>query len=333
MKKIAIAEAVLILAAVVVGTSLGQGPEQQAPRGAGRDGRPRGPFNPLIRLLDVDQDGVLSADEIQKASAKLKSLDANKDGKLSDDELRRSMGPGFGGPREGRFQPGGARDGQAPPDEPRGGGPSPGGPSGGQGRMRTGSAQFDLPPTSKDDAERKIQKTLDEMRRGRHYANVSPTDGRLLRLLAESIGAKRVVEIGTSSGVSAIWLALALRTTDGHLITHEIDPEIAKIAQENFQKAGVADRITLVLGDAHETLKQHKEPIDLLFLDADKEGYVDYLQKLLPLVRPGGLIIAHNMNPGQADSRYVEAITKDPKLETSFLLMDGAGVGVTLKKR
>ena len=91
--------------------------------------------------------------------------------------------------------------------------------------------------------------------------------------------------------------------------------------------------ITLILGDAHETVKQHKDPIDILFLDADKEGYIDYLEKLVPLIRPGGLIIAHNMNPRMADLSYVEAITKDDNLETAFLYMEGSGVGVTLKKR
>jgi len=91
--------------------------------------------------------------------------------------------------------------------------------------------------------------------------------------------------------------------------------------------------VTLVEGDAHEEVTKLKEPIDVLFLDADKEGYIDYLNKLMPLLRPGGLILAHNMNPGQADPRYVEAITTNPDLETLFLHMDGAGVGVTLKKR
>ncbi len=73
--------------------------------------------------------------------------------------------------------------------------------------------------------------------------------------------------------------------------------------------------------------------IDILFLDADKDGYIDYLNKLLPLVRKGGLIIAHNMNPRMADAGYMQAITKNPDLETSFLLRERTGVGVTLKKR
>ena len=171
------------------------------------------------------------------------------------------------------------------------------------------------------------------MRQGPRYRNVSTADGRLLRLLTESIGAKRVVEMGTSTGESAVWFALALRSTGGHLFTHEIDPGRAKIAQENFKRAGVEKLVTIILGDAHETAKQHKEPIDILFLDADKEGYIDYLNKLVPLIRPGGLIIAHNMNTRMADPRFMEAITKNPKMETSFLLREGTGISVTLKKR
>ena len=142
-----------------------------------------------------------------------------------------------------------------------------------------------------------------------------------------------IVEIGTSTGESGMWFALALRTTGGHLYTHELDEGRAKIAQENFQKAGVQDLVTVIQGDAHETVKQHKDPIDILFLDADKEGYIDYLEKLLPLVRPGGLVIAHNMNARQADPNYVKAITTNPELETLILLREGTGVGVTLKKR
>jgi predicted O-methyltransferase YrrM len=174
---------------------------------------------------------------------------------------------------------------------------------------------------------------LSQMREGQRFRNVSESDGRLLRLLAEAVGAKRVVEIGTSTGESAVWLALALQSTGGQLFTHEIDAGRAAIARQNFQKAGVDDLITLIEGDAHETVKQHTEPIDILFLDADKEGYIDYLNKLLPLIRPGGLVIAHNMNTRQADADYVKAITENPELETLILLKEGTGVGVTLKKR
>ena len=158
--------------------------------------------------------------------------------------------------------------------------------------------------------------------------NVPPTDGRLLRLLTEAVGAKHVVEIGTSNGYSGIWFCLALRTTGGKLTTHEIDARRASLARENFKRAGVDKLVTLVEGDAHETVKNLKEPIDILFIDADKEGYIDYLNKLLPLIRPGGLILAHNVDSTGQD--FISAITTNPGLETIFQVQ---GLGVTLKKR
>jgi len=88
-----------------------------------------------------------------------------------------------------------------------------------------------------------------------------------------------------------------------------------------------------VLGDAHAEITKLREPLDLVFIDADKEGYPDYLNKLAPLVRPGGLIVAHNMASPPPDPRYVEAVTTSPDYDTVFLSMHSAGVGVTLKKR
>lgn len=190
------------------------------------------------------------------------------------------------------------------------------------------------PPLAMDEHEKKILSVLEELGKdNRRFANVPPADGRFLRQLTEAVNAKRVVEVGTSTGHSSIWFALALRRTGGKLLTHEIDEERIKIARENFKKAGVEDIITIIPGDAHETVKQHKDPIDVLFLDADKPGYIDYLNKLLPVVRPGGLILAHNMHSPAPDPRYIEAITTNPDLETSFVFMDRAGIGVTLKKR
>jgi predicted O-methyltransferase YrrM len=185
----------------------------------------------------------------------------------------------------------------------------------------------------KDDAEKKILDALQQINRTQgRMLNVPVQDGRMLRLLAETIGAKTVVEIGTSNGISAIWLCTALRKTGGKLITHEIDSKRAALARENFVTAGVAEIATVVEGDAHETIARLKGPIDLVFIDADKEGYPDYLKKLLPLVRPGGLVLAHNVNPRMANAEYVKAVTTDPNLETLFYL-EGAGLSMTLKKR
>jgi predicted O-methyltransferase YrrM len=190
------------------------------------------------------------------------------------------------------------------------------------------------PPLAQNTAERRILDVLDDLdRHHRHRMNISPEDGRLLRVLTESINAKHVVEIGTFNGYSGLWLTLGLQATGGHLTTYEINAEWASEARENFARAGTDDLVTVVVGDAHRKVKDLETPIDLLFLDADKAGYVFYLRRLLPLVRPGGLIVAHNMVRPPPDPRYIKAITTNQNLETIFLNMGGAGIGVTLKKR
>ena len=208
---------------------------------------------------------------------------------------------------------------------------------GGRGGPRGGASAEELskPSLGRDQAEQKVLDVLAEMGADRdlRYLSVSEADGRLMRQLAEVAGARTIVELGTSTGYSGLWFSLALRATDGHLYTHELDPDRAETASKNFERAGVSELITVIVGDAHETVKQHEGPIDVIFLDADKEGYIDYLAKLLPKLRPGGLVLAHNMSSPRPDPRYIEAITTDPQLETTFQLMDGAGIGVTLKKR
>ena len=204
------------------------------------------------------------------------------------------------------------------------------------GRAGRGTPSIESEPLAKSDDEKKILAVLDDLfknqRRGN--MNVPPEDGRLLRLLTETVNAKHVVEIGTSNGYSGIWFCLALRTTGGKLTTHEIDKGRASLARENFKRAGVDQMVTLVEGDAHEEVTKLKEPIDVLFLDADKEGYIDYLNKLLPLVRPGGLILAHNTSSQRREMQdFLTAIITDPDLETIFLNMHDRGVSVTLKKR
>ena len=199
-----------------------------------------------------------------------------------------------------------------------------------------GCTSIESSPIAGNDEEGRILEVLAEMssNEGGGMRNVSPEDGRLLRLLTEATDAKHVVEIGTSNGYSGIWFCLALRATDGRLTTHEIDAGRAALARANFERAGVDRLVTLVEGDAHEEVTKLQGPIDILFLDADKSGYIDYLDKLLPKVRPGGMVVAHNMQPMMADPKYVEAITSDPSLETIVLHRSlWGGMGVTLKKR
>lgn len=181
-----------------------------------------------------------------------------------------------------------------------------------------------------NDREAQILKVLERMRRDREtYLSVPEEDGRLLRVLTEAMGARHVVEIGTSTGYSGLWICLGLQATGGSLTTFEYHPGRAEAARKHFAEAGMADLVTVVVGDAHETVSRLQGPIDLVFLDADKSGYLDYLEKLLPLVRPGGLILAHN---ARSAPDYMRAVTRNPELETVFY-HEGNDLSITLKKR
>ncbi len=189
---------------------------------------------------------------------------------------------------------------------------------------------LEYPPVAKTESEKRILSTLNEaVGAGEVYANVPAADGRLLRVLTETANAKHVVEIGTSTGISGMWFCMALEKTGGKLTTFELDPARAATARSHFKKAGVDKIATVIEGDAHANLAKVKDPVDVVFIDAEKEGYVDYLNKTLPLVRPGGLILAHNVNMAPD---YIKAVTANPDLETVFYTQ-GNQLSVTLKKR
>jgi caffeoyl-CoA O-methyltransferase len=179
-------------------------------------------------------------------------------------------------------------------------------------------------PLPNSDFEKRV---LDEIaRHAQDHLNVPFTDGRMLRLLTAAAGAKNVVEIGTSTGYSGLWFGLALNSTGGHLTTFEADAGRAATAREYFRKAGVDGIVTIVEGDARANVKRLNEPIDVLFLDADKESYIEYFNQLLPLVRANGLILAHNVD---MVPDYVRLVTSRPGLETLFY-MEGNGLAITL---
>jgi len=185
------------------------------------------------------------------------------------------------------------------------------------------------PPIAKTASETRILNTLDEvLRSGEVHANVPASDGRMLWVLAEAVNARNIVEIGTSTGVSGLWFCLALDKTGGMLHTFELDAGRAAMARSHFQRAGVSHLVNLVQGDAHRNLGSVKGPVDVAFIDAEKQGYLDYLNQLLPLMRPGGLILAHNVS---MVPEYVAAVTRNPELETVFY-MRGGGLSVTVKK-
>src|SRR6266545_3422567 len=129
--------------------------------------------------------------------------------------------------------------------------------------------------------------------------NVAPNQGKLLYLLAKLRGARRILEVGTLAGYSAIWLARAL-PEDGQLITIEVDPKHAEVARQSLAGAGLADRAEVRLGAALDVLPSLSGPFDLVFIDADKQNNVHYFDHALRLSTPGTVIIVDNVVRGGA---------------------------------
>ncbi len=123
---------------------------------------------------------------------------------------------------------------------------------------------------------------------------ISAGEGKFLHVLARAVGAQRILEIGTLGGYSTIWLARAL-PPHGHLITIEVDEHHAAIARSNIAHADVADRIEVCVGAALDVLPTLSGPFDFIFIDADKETYVEYFEWAVQLARPGTLIVADNV--------------------------------------
>jgi predicted O-methyltransferase YrrM len=142
--------------------------------------------------------------------------------------------------------------------------------------------------------------------------NVTPALGRLLALLAQATGARRILEVGTLGGYSTIWMAGAL-PADGILVTLELNQHHAAVAQRNIERAGVADRVKIVVAPASDTLRSmiadDAEPFDLVFIDADKERSLEYFEAALALSHPGTLIIVDNVVRNGA---VVDANATDP---------------------
>jgi predicted O-methyltransferase YrrM len=137
--------------------------------------------------------------------------------------------------------------------------------------------------------------------------------GGLLRVLATSVGATRILEIGTAIGYSGIWLAGAL-PAGGMLVTIERDPDRARIAREHFAHAGLANRVSVLLGDAQRMLAKVAGPFDLIFQDGDKAFYEPALNRLVELLRPGGLLITDNVLwDGEVVPGFVDQPLRDPE--------------------
>jgi caffeoyl-CoA O-methyltransferase len=180
-----------------------------------------------------------------------------------------------------------------------------------------------------------LQTILQEIRQAdKGQLAVSEEDGRFLRLMVASSGAKRALEIGAASGYSAIWIGLGLRETGGRLTTIEYDPQRAREAQANIHRAGLEDVVTVVAGDAFKEIPKVQGPIDFVFLDAWKPDYKRFLDLVYPRLTKGGLFLAHNVvNKRDEMKDFLTAIEGNPDLFTTTVAPSGEGVSVSWKRR
>jgi predicted O-methyltransferase YrrM len=155
----------------------------------------------------------------------------------------------------------------------------------------------------------------DSAKAGLPPINVSPNQGKFLMLLAQTIGARRILEIGTLGGYSAIWLARGL-SADGRLLSLEADPAYAELARANLARAGLAEKVEVRVGRAQDTLPEliaeGAAPFDLIFIDADKPSTPDYYQWSVELARGGSLIVVDNV---VREGRVIDAKSDSPHIQ------------------
>ena len=163
---------------------------------------------------------------------------------------------------------------------------------------------------------------------------VSEEDGRFLRVLVGATNARQVLEIGSASGYSAIWIGMGLRQTGGKLTTIEFDPLRAKEAAANVQKAGLSDIVRVVHGDAFKEIPKVAGTFDMVFLDAWKPDYRKFFEMVFPRLNPGGLFLAHNVINKKNDMLdFLAAIEKHPMALTTTVSPGHEGISMTYKKR
>ncbi|MGD8867212.1 MAG: class I SAM-dependent methyltransferase [Gemmatimonadales bacterium] len=180
----------------------------------------------------------------------------------------------------------------------------------------------------------RVRRFLEDSRYSWHDMNVPAVDGQLLYDLVVQNGYTRALEVGTSTGHSAIWIAWALSKTGGKLITIEIDERRYNQALENFAAAGLSDYIDARLADAHELVPRLEGPFDFIFVDADKDWYTRYFEALYPKLEVGGCFTAHNVSGRRHGwvREFLAALENTPGLETEIVRGGGAGVSVSYKR-
>jgi predicted O-methyltransferase YrrM len=161
---------------------------------------------------------------------------------------------------------------------------------------------------------------------------VSEEDGRFLRLMVATSGAKRALEIGGASGYSAIWIGQGLRETGGRLVTIEYDPVRAKELAENIRLAGLADIVQVVAGDAFAQIPKVGGSFDFVFLDAWKKDYKRFFETVFPRLDRHGLFLAHNVvNKRNEMEDFLQVIHTHPSLWTTIVAPSGEGMSVSLR--
>jgi len=183
------------------------------------------------------------------------------------------------------------------------------------------------------DLDAKVENFLKENKSNWHDWNVPYEDGKLLYNLIIKNNYKRALEIGTSTGHSAIWMAWALSKTGGKLITIEIDEGRYREALKNFKSAGVEDFIDARLADAHQLVKKLEGPFDFVFSDADKEGYTQYFKDLDPKLLIGGCFTAHNVRNAFGGTKdFLDYVRNLPSYQTTIDRSSSAGISISYKR-
>jgi caffeoyl-CoA O-methyltransferase len=162
---------------------------------------------------------------------------------------------------------------------------------------------------------------------------VSEEDGRFMRLMVLATRTKRALEIGTASGYSAIWIGLGLKETGGHLVTIEYDKTRAAEAAANIRKAGLADIVTVIQGDALTEIPKISGSFDFVFCDAWKRDYQKYFTMVFPALNKGGVFLAHNViNKGSEMADFLKTIRTDPRVVSSIVSPGSEGMSVSFKR-
>jgi caffeoyl-CoA O-methyltransferase len=163
---------------------------------------------------------------------------------------------------------------------------------------------------------------------------VSEEDGRFLRTLVTATRAQHVLEIGSASGYSGIWIGLGLRETGGRLVTIEFDPVRAREATAHIKAAGLSDLVTVVSGDAFVEIPKLTGTFDMVFLDAWKPDYKRFFEIVFPRLTPGGLFLAHNViNKKNEMGDFLAAIESHPQAITSIVSAGHEGISMTVRRR